>query len=79
MVATTVIQPVDMVKVRLQLAGEGANALSITREIIAAGKVRDLYTGLSAGECPDPDETFLFQPIKEHREENVLFSAATEL
>jgi solute carrier family 25 oxoglutarate transporter 11 len=55
MVATTVIQPVDMIKVRLQLAGEGARTgpkptpLSITREIIAQGKVMDLYTGLSAG------------------------------
>lgn len=55
MVATTVIQPVDMVKVRLQLAGEGARTgpkpspLSITRDIIAQGKVLDLYTGLSAG------------------------------
>lgn len=55
MVATTVIQPVDMVKVRIQLAGEGVSGgpkptpLSVTREIIAAGKVRDLYTGLSAG------------------------------
>lgn len=55
MTATAVIQPVDMVKVRLQLAGEGAktgprpSALSITREIIASGKALDLYTGLSAG------------------------------
>ncbi|KAI9864179.1 MAG: putative mitochondrial 2-oxoglutarate/malate carrier protein [Vezdaea acicularis] len=55
MTATTVIQPVDMVKVRLQLAGEGAktgpkpSAVGITREIIASGKVMDLYTGLSAG------------------------------
>lgn len=55
MVATTVIQPIDMVKVRLQLAGEGARSgpkatpLSVTKEIIAAGKVMDLYTGLSAG------------------------------
>ncbi|KAJ5727302.1 hypothetical protein N7493_005122 [Penicillium malachiteum] len=55
MCATTVIQPVDMVKVRLQLAGEGAKtgprptALGITREIIASGKALDLYTGLSAG------------------------------
>ncbi|KAK3175918.1 putative mitochondrial 2-oxoglutarate/malate carrier protein [Lepraria neglecta] len=37
MAATTTIQPIDMVKVRLQLAGE------------AQGKVGDLYTGLSAG------------------------------
>ncbi|KAJ6127103.1 Mitochondrial carrier protein [Penicillium sp. IBT 18751x] len=55
MTATVVIQPVDMVKVRLQLAGEGAktgprpSAIGITREIIASGKALDLYTGLSAG------------------------------
>lgn len=55
MTATTVIQPIDMVKVRLQLAGEGAKAgprpspLAVTRDIIASGKFTDLYTGLSAG------------------------------
>lgn len=55
MTATAVIQPVDMVKVRLQLAGEGAktgprpSAFGITRDIVASGKVLDLYTGLSAG------------------------------
>ncbi|KAI2628569.1 mitochondrial carrier domain-containing protein [Hypoxylon sp. NC1633] len=55
MVATTVIQPVDMIKVRLQLAGEGIASgpkptpLSVTRDILAQGKVLDLYTGLSAG------------------------------
>ncbi|KAH0559923.1 putative mitochondrial 2-oxoglutarate/malate carrier protein [Trichoglossum hirsutum] len=55
MTATTVIQPIDMVKVRLQLAGEGAktgprpSALQVTRDIIKAGKALDLYTGLSAG------------------------------
>ncbi|KAI9765406.1 MAG: putative mitochondrial 2-oxoglutarate/malate carrier protein [Geoglossum simile] len=55
MTATTVIQPIDMVKVRLQLAGEGAKTgprptpLQVTRDIIKAGKVMDLYTGLSAG------------------------------
>lgn len=55
MVATTVIQPVDMIKVRIQLAGEGVaggpkpTPLSVTREILASGKARDLYTGLSAG------------------------------
>lgn len=55
MVATTVIQPVDMVKVRIQLAGEGtstgpkASPIAVTRQIIASGKVLDLYTGLSAG------------------------------
>ncbi|KAG6308611.1 putative mitochondrial 2-oxoglutarate/malate carrier protein [Claviceps purpurea] len=55
MVATSVVQPVDMVKVRIQLAGEGSSGgpkpspLSVTRQIIASGKVMDLYTGLSAG------------------------------
>lgn len=55
MVATTVIQPVDMIKVRIQLAGEGSatgpkpTALSVTRNILASGKALDLYTGLSAG------------------------------
>lgn len=55
MVATTVIQPVDMVKVRLQLAGEGVKTgpkptpISVTRELLASGRAMDLYTGLSAG------------------------------
>lgn len=55
MAATTVIQPVDMIKVRLQLAGEGAKtgprptAVTVTREILASGRFLDLYTGLSAG------------------------------
>jgi solute carrier family 25 (mitochondrial oxoglutarate transporter), member 11 len=55
MVATTVIQPVDMIKVRIQLAGEGVaggpkpTPLSVTKEILASGKALDLYTGLSAG------------------------------
>lgn len=55
MTATTVIQPIDMVKVRLQLAGEGVKTgpkptpLSVTRELLASGKALDLYTGLSAG------------------------------
>lgn len=55
MTATTVIQPVDMVKVRLQLAGEGVKTgpkptpISVLRDVVAAGKVMDLYTGLSAG------------------------------
>ena len=55
MVATTCIQPIDMVKVRIQLAGEGVSSgprptpISVTREVIAAGRVLDLYTGLSAG------------------------------
>ena len=55
MTATTVIQPVDMVKVRLQLAGEGVKTgpkptpISVVRDIVASGKIMDVYTGLSAG------------------------------
>jgi solute carrier family 25 oxoglutarate transporter 11 len=55
MTATTVIQPVDMVKVRLQLAGEGVKTgpkptpVGVLKDIVASGKVMDLYTGLSAG------------------------------
>ena len=55
MTATVAIQPIDMIKVRLQLAGEGVrtgprpSAIGVARDIIASGKVLDLYTGLSAG------------------------------
>ena len=55
MTATACIQPIDMIKVRIQLAGEGQRsgprptAMGVTRDIIAQGKVMDLYTGLSAG------------------------------
>ncbi|KAL4817516.1 mitochondrial carrier domain-containing protein [Aspergillus spinulosporus] len=55
MTATVVVQPIDMIKVRLQLAGEGVrtgprpSAFGVARNIIASGKVLDLYTGLSAG------------------------------
>lgn len=55
MTATTVIQPIDMIKVRLQLAGEGVKTgpkptpVSVVRDIMASGRALDLYTGLSAG------------------------------
>jgi solute carrier family 25 (mitochondrial oxoglutarate transporter), member 11 len=55
MFATACIQPVDMIKVRLQLAGEGAKTgpkptvMGVTREVLASGRALDLYTGLSAG------------------------------
>ncbi|KAM3559428.1 hypothetical protein ARSEF4850_004133 [Beauveria asiatica] len=55
MVATTVIQPVDMVKVRIQLAGEGTasgpkpSPIAVARQIVASGRFLDLYTGISAG------------------------------
>jgi len=55
MIATTCIQPIDMVKVRIQLAGEGSRggarpgAFAVAKDIIASGKALDLYAGLSAG------------------------------
>lgn len=55
MTATVAIQPLDMIKVRLQLAGEGVrtgpkpSAFGVARDIVTSGKVLDLYTGLSAG------------------------------
>ena len=55
MFATLCIQPIDMIKVRIQLAGEGSRsgvkptAFKVAKDIVAAGKVFDLYAGLSAG------------------------------
>jgi len=55
MVATMVVQPIDMIKVRLQLAGEGVRtgprptSITVMKDIIGQGKILDLYTGLSAG------------------------------
>lgn len=49
------IQPVDIVKVRLQLYGEGTrgsirpSAFSVAKDIVAKGGFLDLYDGLSAG------------------------------
>lgn len=49
MVATTVIQPIDMIKVRIQLSATPTTPLAITRQILASGRPLDLYSGLSAG------------------------------
>lgn len=49
------MQPIDVVKTRLQLAGEGTKGkpavspLAVGRAIVADGKVIDLWAGLSAG------------------------------
>jgi len=48
MVATCCIQPIDIVKVRIQLAGAG-NPLSVASGIVAKEGFGALYTGLSAG------------------------------
>lgn len=51
-VATTCLQPIDMIKVRIQLAGDGAkgssNALTLARGVIAEGGFLSLYSGLTA-------------------------------
>ena len=52
-VATTAIQPIDMVKVRMQLSGEGgkggnARPLTIGRQIVREEGARALYKGLGA-------------------------------
>ncbi|KAM3424570.1 hypothetical protein BST61_g6566 [Cercospora zeina] len=52
-VATTCVQPIDMVKVRLQLLGEGAagkgqSPISVARKIVAEDGFLSLYNGISA-------------------------------
>ncbi|KAI8920273.1 mitochondrial substrate carrier protein [Powellomyces hirtus] len=54
MTATAVIQPVDMIKVRLQLAGEGkmsakAHPIKLATDLIRQESFTTLYRGLSAG------------------------------
>lgn len=51
MVATTCIQPIDMVKVSIQLEGKGGitNPFTMTRKLIANDGFFSLYRGLSAG------------------------------
>lgn len=54
MVGTTVIQPIDMIKVHIQkkpkgvLTGPRPTAFSVTKDIMAKGKFLDLYNGISA-------------------------------
>ncbi|KAJ8603397.1 hypothetical protein MRB53_042164 [Persea americana] len=55
MVSTLATHPFDMVKVRMQLIGEGVKTgpkptpWSVGRDIIQSGRALDLYSGLSAG------------------------------
>ncbi|CVL06097.1 related to mitochondrial dicarboxylate transporter [Fusarium mangiferae] len=55
MIATTVIQPIDMVKVRLQLIDSSqagvskSTPLKVARTILAQGRILDFHAGLSAG------------------------------
>eukprot|EP00658_Telonema_sp_P-2_P066758 TRINITY_DN55720_c0_g1_i1.p2 TRINITY_DN55720_c0_g1~~TRINITY_DN55720_c0_g1_i1.p2 ORF type:complete len:300 (+),score=77.52 TRINITY_DN55720_c0_g1_i1:234-1133(+) len=46
--ATACIQPIDMVKVRIQM-GAGTNPVVVAKDIIAAEGIGGLYKGLSAG------------------------------
>ncbi|EXJ71196.1 uncharacterized protein A1O5_06190 [Cladophialophora psammophila CBS 110553] len=54
-VATTCIHPIDVVKVRLQLAGPFGStsarpsAFSVAKNIVTQGRLLDLYQGISAG------------------------------
>ncbi|KAJ9532598.1 hypothetical protein QJQ45_010671 [Haematococcus lacustris] len=48
MAATCIIQPIDMVKVRIQLGAKGS-PLSIAQQIVKADGMGALYKGLSAG------------------------------
>lgn len=54
MFATACIQPIDMVKVRIQLegkrppAGVASSPLSVARDVVSRGRFLDLYSGLSA-------------------------------
>lgn len=49
-IATTCIQPIDMVKTRIQLSSGPIKPTPITvvKDVIARGRLLDLYTGLSA-------------------------------
>eukprot|EP01134_Creolimax_fragrantissima_P007465 CFRG7465T1 len=54
MIATTCIQPVDLIKVRIQLSGEGGhgasrNPFTVGTAIVRSDGILSLYRGLSAG------------------------------
>ncbi|EXL69996.1 hypothetical protein FOPG_14125 [Fusarium oxysporum f. sp. conglutinans race 2 54008] len=53
LVATTCIHPIDVIKVRLQLAGQGGSSpsglFSVARGVVSQGRLLDLYQGISAG------------------------------
>lgn len=49
MAATCVVQPLDLIKTRMQLGGGGRSSFTVAGEIIAREGFFSLYTGLSAG------------------------------
>ncbi|KAI1630518.1 mitochondrial carrier domain-containing protein [Exophiala viscosa] len=54
MLATTCVQPLDMIKVRLQLSDQGTkhtvkpSSLTVARAILSQGRISDFYQGLTA-------------------------------
>ncbi|ETN37499.1 uncharacterized protein HMPREF1541_07121 [Cyphellophora europaea CBS 101466] len=48
-IATICIQPIDMIKVRIQLSEGAATPVSVVKQVVAQGQILDLYNGLSAG------------------------------
>ncbi|XP_063365307.1 mitochondrial 2-oxoglutarate/malate carrier protein-like [Cydia amplana] len=49
MAATCVVQPLDLIKTRMQLSGGGRSSFTVAGEIVAREGFVALYTGLSAG------------------------------
>ncbi|XP_063626237.1 mitochondrial 2-oxoglutarate/malate carrier protein-like [Cydia splendana] len=49
MAATCVVQPLDLIKTRMQLSGGGRSSFTVAGEIVAREGFVSLYTGLSAG------------------------------
>lgn len=49
MIATCFVQPLDLIKNRMQLSGTKTTTLSITSSILKNEGVLALYSGLSAG------------------------------
>ncbi|KAJ2940396.1 hypothetical protein O0L34_g75 [Tuta absoluta] len=49
MAATCVVQPLDLIKTRMQLSGGGKSSFAVAGEIIAREGFLKLYAGLSAG------------------------------
>ncbi|XP_048482117.1 mitochondrial 2-oxoglutarate/malate carrier protein isoform X2 [Plutella xylostella] len=49
MAATCVVQPLDLIKTRMQLGGAGRSSFTVAGEIVAREGFPALYTGLSAG------------------------------
>jgi len=78
-IATTCIQPIDMVKVRIQLAGEGAKGggvspFTVAKNIIAQDGFLALYTGISAAWLRQATYTTarmgIFRAVSDYLEKN---------